>query len=141
MTTDNKSDGLALLIRYNELKKRLNNSTAMLIALRDSGGPGRGGARISTESLIREVLRVSRRRQEILRQMCAIEEAVGRLDRRSMRLIQWRYFLKAKREPIARRLGVSLRHYSRLKAAALEALGGLMLSDPEVSALLRQPLP
>ena len=139
--------GMELMIRYNDLKKKLDRSAAMLIALRDSGGPGvrrehpalsgsGKGSYISTESLIREVLRVSKYRQALLTEMCRIEEAVKRLPYRLMRILQWRYILKAKREPIARRLGVSLRHYSRLKKQALIALGEIIAREEELQKLL-----
>jgi hypothetical protein len=131
--------GFDLMVRYNRLKKRLDRTTVALIALRDSGGPkertehapdaGRRVGCISTESLIREILRVSKQRREILEEMCEIEGKIERLPHRLMRLLQWRYILKAKREPIARRLEVSLRHYSRLKRQALYALGEICLQE------------
>jgi len=131
---DPEREGIKLLSRYNHLKRRLEKTTALLLALRGLGGPrektehssfttAKTASRISTESVIREIMRIAKERESVLTELVSIEGKIEALPDRLMRLIQWRYILFAKREAIASRMGISIRHFSRLKKKALILLG------------------
>ncbi|HOV68813.1 MAG TPA: hypothetical protein PLZ84_00640 [Clostridia bacterium] len=130
--------GLGLMHEYSMLKRSLDKTTALLISLKFAGGPrmasscysGRksGGVHIDVHTIIREIERIADKREMLIKRIISIENMVDSLPDRIKKLIAWRYFCYAKREAIAKRLNISIRHYSRLRKKGLEAIGQAVLA-------------
>ena len=133
--------GLKVLMRYYELKQSIRFIDVLLASMIYIGAPhipsslpvvkhSTNQTQCSTELIIRKYYILTEEKHSIFMELSDIEAMIDALPPKCARLIAWRYIVGAKREAVAKRLGISLRHYSRIRSRALNMLGEMSLTTP-----------